>query len=108
MSAEIDGPEAARQRARELDDPAVTVHARDRFGLRAKAHPDDVYHAWDQGVPVHYPDTHHDYDVVRYNERDDLLLIADSRGGGRISTCIRLASRPIDQQEYIKNQVSDQ
>ena len=61
--------------------------------------------AWLEAIPIDYPSAKPPAECARLHEVTELILLAEP--DGRLVTCIRLADRPRNEQQYIRSQVSD-
>lgn len=96
-------PASERQRAAEMSIGAVSAHITtetwpDRVGIDV-----DLREAWQDAEPVHYPNASNAC-VARLYELEVLLLARQ----GALVTCIPLRHRTQNEQQYIRNQVTDQ
>ncbi|UHQ97923.1 hypothetical protein HYG81_18860 [Natrinema zhouii] len=84
----------------------ISAHARRRWEKRSSQRHLDPRAAWSEAEPVHYPSLKPPSEHARYHESTDLVLLVAQ--DGTMTTCIPLSDRSPDEQQYVRNQVTDQ
>jgi hypothetical protein len=84
----------------------ISAHARRRWEKRSPQPNLDLREAWSEADPVHYPSLKPPGELARYHGSTDLVLIVAEDGA--MTTCIPLSDRSPNEQQYVRNQVSDQ
>ncbi|WP_226040804.1 hypothetical protein [Natrinema sp. DC36] len=97
MSATTQSPQSV-----ELE---VSGHARHRWEKRSPQPHLDLRAAWSEAESVHYPSIKPPSEHARYHTETDLVLLVAQ--DGTMTTCIPLSDRSPDEQQYVRNQVSD-
>ena len=80
----------------------VSEHARQRFSQRAGGLR-NLFAVWYEARPINFPSARGQA-YARYHVGYDLVLIA---AWGELLTVIKLTDRPLDEQQYVRNQLED-
>ncbi|MFC6765481.1 hypothetical protein [Natrinema soli] len=84
----------------------VSGHARRRWETRSHQPHLDPRAAWSEAKSVHYPSLKPPSEHARYHTETDLVLLVAQ--DGTMTTCIPLSDRSPDEQQYVRNQVTNQ
>ena len=83
----------------------VSEHVqKDRWPQRSGQTDGDLKRVWWDAEPVDYPSARGPSTVARYHAETDLVLLAEN---GNLTTCISLSDRPVEEQQFVRSQVSD-